>query len=302
MIKHHHPTPVNPKRVVILGSAGFIARDLARYLDELGIDNLPVGSEQINLINPESVEQLGRLIQPDDALVISSALTPEKGKDVHTFMKNLLMINHVAAFFENARCRQVVYLSSDAVCDEQASLLSEATPRSPANLYGLMHVAREQMLQFVLGNRQVPLCIVRPCAIYGARDTHNSYGPNRFFRTALKDRKILLFGQGEERRDHIYIHDVTRFLSLCLQHASQGAVNLASGQTISFHDLAQWIVKLCPHPVPIECLPRSTPITHRHFDVSLRLREFPRFACTSLETGLAETGQELLSEANDCFF
>jgi len=33
------------------------------------------------------------------------------------------------------------------------------------------------------------------------------------------------------------------------------------------------------------------------FDVSLRLKEFPSFQCTPLETGLAETFQELSSRA-----
>ena len=156
-----------------------------------------------------------------------------------------------------------------------------------------MHVAREQMLRFALGKPNIPLCIVRPCAIYGAGDTHNGYGPNRFIRTALQDRKITLFGNGEEQRDHIYIKDVCRFLALCLRRRTEGAVNIVTGKTVSFRDLAQSIIRLAASPVQLECLPRATPITHRHFDVSLRLKEFPEFHTTSLESGLTETFHEL---------
>ncbi len=293
MITHHHPTPVSPKRVIILGAAGFVARDLARHLAVLRVNYLAVGSSQIDLCQPECVEKLRTVIQPDDALVMTSALTPDKGKDVRTFMKNLSMMSNLCAFLESARCAHVIYLSSDAVYEDAASLVCETTSLSPGGLYGLMHVAREQMLASVLGKLQIPFCVVRSCAIYGASDTHNGYGPNRFLRTTLADRRIILFGNGEEQRDHVYIKDVSRLLGICLHQKSAGVVNLVSGRSICFRELAQCITALIGRPVQIEFCPRATPITHRHFDISLRLQAFPNFHSTPLATGLAETFKEL---------
>jgi nucleoside-diphosphate-sugar epimerase len=293
MIKHHHNAPTKPKRVVILGATGFVARDLARHLTGLGVETLAVGSAQLNLVDPESTATLKKIVGPEDTLVITSALTPEKGKDVRTFMKNLSMIQQVCALFEQAACAHVVYMSSDAVYDDATALVRETTPRTGLGLYGLMHVAREEMLRFALSKSRTPLCVMRPCAIYGAEDTHNSYGPNRFMRTAVKDRKITLFGNGEERRDHVHIRDVSRLLGICLERQTEGAVNAATGEAISFFDVAQKIIGLCPHKVELECLPRSTPITHRHFDVSVRLKEFPEFQCTPLDTGLEESVKTL---------
>ncbi|PYM15195.1 MAG: NAD-dependent dehydratase [Verrucomicrobia bacterium] len=296
ILTQHSPSPTNPKRVVILGASGFVARDLARHLAGLGAETLTVGSAQVDLLEPGSVAKLQAIIRPDDSLVITSALTPEKGKDVRTFMKNLTMISQVCAFFEQGACAHVVYLSSDAVYDDSRAFVRETTPRTGLGLYGLMHAAREEMLRFALSKSNPPLCVVRPCAIYGAGDTHNSYGPNRFMRSAIKDRKITLFGNGEEQRDHVYIKDVSRFLGLCLQHRTEGAVNIVTGNAVSFYDLSQRIIKLCPHTVELECLPRATPITHRLFDISLRLKEFPGFQCTSLEAGLQEMLNELMDK------
>ena len=292
MLKHHHSVPVSPRRVVILGANGFVARNLSRHLSETAVPHVAVGSAQVDLLHPDSAGKLADIVQSEDALVITSALTPEKGRDVRTFMKNLTMVSHVCAFLDKAKCAHVIYLSSDAVYEESQSLVSEATARTGVGLYGLMHVAREQMLQFAAGKPQIPLCVVRPCAIYGPDDTHNSYGPNRFIRTAIKDRKITLFGNGEEQRDHICCKDVCRFLVACLHHRTEGAVNIVTGKAASFYDLAQMIIRLSPHPVQLECLPRAAPITHRHFDISIRLREFPDFRTTPLETGLAETFKE----------
>ncbi len=293
MAIRHHTSHGRPKRVVILGATGFVARDLIRHLTKGGIETVAVGSAQVNLLEPESAAKLKDLVRPEDSLVIPSALTPEKGKDVRTFMKNLAMIQHVCALFEHNGCAHVVYISSDAVYDDATALVRETTPRAGLGLYGLMHVAREEMLRSTLSKSKTPLCVVRPCAIYGASDTHNSYGPNRFLRTSLKDCKITLFGNGEERRDHVYIRDVSRLLGHCLERRSEGAVNAATGEAISFYDLGQKIISLCPHKVELECLPRASPITHRHFDISLRLREFSEFRCTPLDTGLKETFSEL---------
>jgi UDP-glucose 4-epimerase len=292
MPKLHHASPVKPQRVVILGAAGFVARDLARQLNLEGIPNVAISSRDVDLCRPESVQQLEGLVRSEDSLVVTSALTPEKGKDVKTFMRNIAMVNHVCAFFETHSCRHLVYLSSDAVYSDQSSLVSEETPLCPKGLYALMHCAREQMLESAVAKPRIPLCLVRPCAIYGSGDTHNSYGPNRFIRTAVQDKKIVLFGNGEEERDHVYIQDVSRFLVLCLTHQMEGAMNIVSGKAVSFHDLAQSIVALMPHSSQVECLPRATPITHRHFDVSLRLKTFPGFHTTPLETGLAQTVKE----------
>ena len=142
MITHHSTPAVPPKRVVILGAGGFIARALARDLQENNIPARPVSSAEVNLLQPEAAQKLAGIIQPQDSLVITSALTPEKGKDVNTFMKNLAMIHHLGSFLETLAIQHLIYLSSDAALDEQASLVRESTPRNPNNLYGLMHVAR----------------------------------------------------------------------------------------------------------------------------------------------------------------
>ena len=299
MLKHHHSSPAKPERVLILGASGFIARDLARHLAEEKIECRAIASSEIDLLQPESVAQLQSAIRQGDALVMTSGITPNKGRDVGTLMKNLTMAQHVAAALEAAPCAHLVYISSDAVYDWREHLIRETSVRQPAELYGLTHVAREQILTLAATKAKVPLCIFCPCAIYGASDTHNSYGPNRFLRGAIKDRTIALFGRGEETRDHIYIQDVSRLITLCLLHRSAGTINAVSGQAATFHEVALKIAQLAGPDVRIEYLPRNAPITHRQFDVTERLKAFPFFAPTLLEGGLASSFQRLTELRQD---
>ena len=292
MIQHLHPIPVRPTRVVILGASGFVAVTLARHLREAGIEFRAVGSGEVNLERVESVEQLAKILKPEDAVVMTSALTPDKGRDVGTLMRNLAMAQHVGAALERTGCSHFVYLSSDAVYDGRDSLIREGSARQPSDLYSLMHIAREQIVSFSTNKSKIPLCILCPCAIYGAGDTHNSYGPNRFFRMAMKDGKIAIFGEGKETRDHVYIEDVARLLVLCLMRRSVGLLNLVSGEPVTFGEVAGKVASLVGG-VSVEHLPAGGAVTHRVFDVTERIKAFPEFSPMPLDEGLAETWSRL---------
>jgi nucleoside-diphosphate-sugar epimerase len=150
-----------------------------------------------------------------------------------------------------------------------------------------MHLARELMARMLA---KTPLLILRPTAVYGPGDTHNGYGPNRFLRSAQKEGKIQLFGAGEETRDHIHVDDVAAITRRCLELRSTGALNLATGRSISFLDLAGLIARQSSRKVEILKAPRANPITHRHYDVTSLLKAFPDYRFIALEQGLARAG------------
>ena len=292
MITHGQPA-AKPSRVVILGASGFVGCALASHLQEWSIATLPLSSRDVDLCEAGSTAALERLLQPDDALVFISALTPDKGKDAGTMMRNLAMGRHVSLLLERPVCAHAVYVSSDAVYSDDAHPVREDSPCDPSSFHGLMHLVRERMLISAAQQSKVPLCVLRPCAIYGPGDTHNGYGPNRFVRTAVGDRKIALFGGGEEKRDHLFIRDLARLIGLALARRSRGILNVATGQAVSFHELARAVAALCSDAVAIQPLPRQSPVTHRHFDVTALWRAFPAFRVTSLREGLIEMRESL---------
>src|SRR5262249_40476992 len=153
--------------------------------------------------------------------------------------RNLAMVRAVCEATRNVALAQLVYASSDAVYSFDTALISEETPAVPLDLYGVMHRARELVLA---AEAKAPLAILRFTAVYGTGDTHNSYGPNRFLRQALKDGRIALFGNGEETRDHLYIDDAVDLVLKAITHGSTGLINLASGSSVPFRAVADMIV------------------------------------------------------------
>ena len=125
--------------------------------------------------------------------------------------------------------------------------MTEETPTAPTSLHGAMHLAREVALRAEL---RVPVAMLRPTLIYGAADPHNGYGPNRFCRLAAAGKEIVLFGEGEERRDHVAIGDVPEIAVRVLKWRSLGTLNVASGEVHSFRSVAEMAVALATKPVP----------------------------------------------------
>ncbi len=265
MLTHLNPAPQVPGRVVILGASGFISRHLQDWCGSGGIECLAVGSGDVDLGIVENAPRLAALLRPGDAVVMTSILTPDKGRDHGTLMRNLRMAETVCLALESAPCAHFVYLSSDAVYDAHQIPLDEDSTREPTDLYALCHTAREMMLGSALGGKGIPLCVLRLTTIYGPGDTHVSYGPNRFVRTALREGRIEIFGKGEERRSHVYIGDAVELIGLSLAHRSSGTLNVAYRPAVSFLEVAESVSRLAGRPVRFEFAPRTVPVIHRPY-------------------------------------
>lgn len=297
MIQQTRPSSAAPSRVVILGASGFIGAHLMTYFERSGIEAVGISSKKIDLTAPDAARQLAGAVGKNDTLILASCITREKGEDLLTLRKNLAMAENAGLFLEQQGCAHAIYISSDAVYKDGVSLVREDTECNPGGLYGMTHVMRERMMMHSASKAGIPLAILRPCGVYGAGDTHNGYGPNRFLKTALAQGKISISGQGEETRDHIFVGDVCRLISLCASGVAVGTLNLVSGRAYSFLQVAQAVVGAVDRPVEIEYLPRRSPITHRHFDITATLQAFPTFAFTRIEEGLKQTLGALASAA-----
>lgn len=294
-LSHAYSDPRKPDRVVVLGAGGFLGARLLKACVAAGIEVIGLGSRDIDLADASAPARLAERLRPKDVLVFLAALTPDKGRDSGALMCNLAMGRAVCEATRGVEIAQLVYASSDAVYPFATGLVSEATPAAPMDLYGAMHRTRELMLA---AEAKAPLAILRYTAVYGAGDTHNSYGPNRFLRQAHKDGRVPLFGNGEETRDHLHVDDAVDLILKVVMRGSTGLLNLATGTSETFRTVAEMIAARAGRPVEIAPSPRQNPVTHRHFDVTDLLRAFPDARFVPLADGLAKTLADMRAPVN----
>lgn len=277
-------------RVVLLGARGFIGAAINRRLRAVRVPVLELSSRELDLAAPGAADKAASLLKPDDSVVMLAALTPDKGRGAAAMLRNLTMMQQFCEVLAKTGCKHLVYFSSDAVYGLGPALVTEETPAAPQDLYGVMHRAREIMASEMAG---VPVLVLRPTLVYGVDDTHNAYGPNGFRRAAQKDGRIQLFGNGEETRDHIHVDDVAELTYRCLLRCLAGTLNIATGTSKSFYQVAELVAKQYDHVIEIVCARRTNPVTHRHYDVKNLVKEFPDFRFTTLADGVAQCHREM---------
>jgi len=295
MLNHLRPQPESPMRVVVLGSGGFIGGAITHHLRASGISTLPLPRLEIDLLSPKAVEVLLTLLQPSDVLVVASANAP--CKELAMLRENLSMIETVCAALQRCNVGQVIYISSDAVYKDSGSPITEASCAEPNSLHGIMHLAREVALRQAYAG---PLALVRPTLVYGLNDPHNGYGPNRFRRLAAQGQDIVLFGEGEERRDHVDVQDVADLVKHIVLWRSAGIANAVSGQVVSFRALAQFAVNEFSSKSVIKGTPRNSPMPHnglRPFDNSAVQKAYPDFRFKGWQEGLAAVHAQHISQS-----
>ena len=273
-------------QVVLLGHTGFIGKPL---FERLQPDVQGFSSRSLDLRDPSALSGLDSVVDSSTTLIVTSALTPDKGATIDTLSQNFAIAANLGRYLEQHPVGRCVYLSSDAVYPMLEEPVTENSPVEPSNFYALAKYTAEQVLQHAARSAGFPLLILRPTGVYGPGDTHNSYGPNRFIRGIVQERTVRLFGEGEERRDHLFLDDLVEIVAHLAASDSTGVVNVASGDSRSFMSVVEELRQVVPDEFTVDTAPRRTPITHREFDLARLHQALPEFRFTPLREGLRRT-------------
>ena len=287
MLEHGNVAPQVPNRVVVIGAKGFVGGVLVARLATERIPTLALGRAEVDLLQPGAADTLAALLKPTDSVVAVSAMAPVK--NTRMLADNLRMVLAMVEALAKVPVAHLINIGSDAIYADGPLPLTEASPAAPGSLHGAMHLARELAFRAEV---KAPQAHLRPTLIYGASDPHNGYGPNRFRRLAAEGKNIALFGEGEERRDHVYIDDVAEIIARVLKRASVGALNIATGEVHSFRDIAEQAAAISGKGSAIRGSPRSGPMPHggyRPFDIAACRKAFPDFEYTALREGMIKS-------------
>ena len=291
MLQHGHASDLVPERVVVIGAAGFVGAALVAQLAAAKISHLGLGRHEIDLLTTGAAELLAAQLRPGDVVVAAAARAP--CRTMAMFIENMIIVKAIIDALVRVPVSHVINVSSDAVYGDEPAPLTEHAPTAPESLHGAMHLAREIAFRSEI---PAPLAIVRPTLIYGASDPHNGYGPNRFRRQAARGEEILLFGEGEERRDHVLVDDVAALILRIALRRSTGTLNIATGETYSFRAIAEMVVAAARKPLAIKGSPRHGPMPHngyRPFDPAASHAAFPNFRYVSLPAGIQRVQTEM---------
>ena len=250
-------------RFVVTGGAGFVGSHLVKLLvneehDVTVIDNLHSGKRE-NLSNVmkniefiekdiRDYESIEEYLENADDIFHQAALTvvqdsftnPEEYHDVN--------VNGTENIFKIAQKNntKVVFASSSSVYGHQQHIpISEDAERNPINPYGKTKLDDEVLMEKYskLGAEIIGL---RYFNIFGEGQTIDYAGVITKFIDRLQDgNPPIIFGDGKQIRDFIYVGDIVEFNLLAMKSKLSGlSVNVGTGCSVSILELANIMIRI----------------------------------------------------------
>ncbi|MEM1520199.1 MAG: SDR family NAD(P)-dependent oxidoreductase [Candidatus Bathyarchaeia archaeon] len=305
------------KRVLITGGAGFIGSHLAEALVEKGylvkvLDDFSGGNvnnirKLFNYRNFKLIKgdvrdkELIRKVTTDVDYIFHLAAQISVDRSIidpeYTLQVNVLgTLNILNAALENDVELVVYASSSEAYGTAQYVPMDEKHPLNPASPYAATKAAADRLCFSYYNTYKLPVIIARFFNTYGPKQRDTAYAAviPKFIRRVIQGLPPIIYGDGKQTRDYMYIKDAVRAYELILKSYENllgRAINFGSGTEISILKLSEMIVELCGQKgnlKPIHVAPRPGEVKRLYADISLarKLVDFePQY---SLETGLTE--------------
>jgi len=246
-------------KCLITGGAGFIGSHLVDGLIEEGhevlvVDNLSTGKEE-NL-NPKAKFYKVDICQPKISeifadekpeIVFHYAAQTEIQKSIESPKENAeINILGTLNILENAkkfRVKKVVFASSVAIYGEPAYLpVKETHSLNPISPYPITKLVVEKYLSYYqsLGLDFVSL---RYPNIYGPRQLSTGEGGvvSIFIDTLLKGKTPVIYGDGEQTRDFLYVADAVEATISVLKAPLGSVYNVGTSKETSINELYRLI-------------------------------------------------------------
>ena len=286
-------------KVVVIGNTGFIGNNIFNFLDKVKeYDLIGISKNEIDLGRKNSYVALLKYLTADSIVIMCAGVKKQLGDNLDIYEKNLNIINNFCRTISRISPQKIIYFSSASVYGEDAvysEKISEKTPVQPSTYYGIAKYTAERLLEKTCTENKAELVILRPPLIYGKNDRSRGYGPTGFTYKAINNEEIILWGDGTEYREFVYVEDVSKIISLLINSDHNGVVNLVSGRSYNFQQILDSLSEILGSGIKVKERERSKAKVDHHYSNDVLNHLVGDFKFTSLKNGLADMCQSLIT-------
>ena len=190
--------------------------------------------------------------------------------------------------------KKVVFTSSASIYGETSeSSVGEDMRPNPLSPYAVSKITGEYYCNAFLEVYGLKTVCLRYFNVYGPRQDPNSeYAAviPKFITRALNNQPPIIFGDGKQTRDFVYVKDVAKANILSMKKNVVGVYNIGCGEKISINELAEKIMENSDVKLePIHDKPMPGDIKHSLADISLARDKLEYEPDYSLSEGLKNT-------------
>lgn len=240
--------------IIILGSEGAIGKPLAKYLKEQGhhvfrVDLTPgFGKDYLcgDINNPQEIEEHLSKHNYDVCYCLSAVygrLANEKAPSMST-RTNLSGLANVIELCRQYQIKLIFTSSSEVYGGLSGKLHEERFDLRPNNLYGLLKLQGEQLLQYHIKYNKLDAVILRANMITSPNEPFGEYRSAmvRFCESLYKEEPIHVHIGA--KRSWLHIYDACRVFERAMELDSGTVMNVGHPKQVSIEEVAEYLVEL----------------------------------------------------------
>ncbi|MDA1173383.1 MAG: NAD-dependent epimerase/dehydratase family protein [Chloroflexi bacterium] len=256
----------DPIRIVVTGGAGFIGSHVVDALIERGnvvgiVDSLVTGNREnlnpraeffeVDICDAEALAGVLASFKPQvvdhHAAQISVALSSrDPAADALTNVVGSLQVLEAS---RAAGVEHLVFASTGGALygDPEVVPADEATPIAPLSPYGAAKASVETYLRMYHDTYGFSYTALRYANVFGPRQTpEGEAGVVAIFTNRmLKGETPVIFGDGDQQRDFVYVGDVAQANVEAIERRLQGAYNVGTGVASSVNEVTRELTNAC---------------------------------------------------------
>ena len=295
--------------VIVTGGAGFIGSHLVHSL----LDNRHRVLMVDRVAKPKSLASSDRLIYKKMNVANIRSLSVSRlreSKIVHlaartsvehsvvdpvsTVASNIGVTCAALEFARKIDSPRFVHASTAAVYGNREGQCKETDSPAPASPYAVSKLASEYYCKVFCSLYGIRTVILRYFNVYGPGQSTNYAGViTRFVTRALNEEPPIIFGDGNQTRDFIFVGDVVRATMAALEKPIQGGtiMNIGTGTPTSVRSLADTVLRILKleHLHPVHTFARRGDVRHSRADTSIARAKLGFRSARGLDDGLLKT-------------
>jgi UDP-glucose 4-epimerase len=297
-------------KVLVTGGAGFIGSNVCDAFagaghDVVALDNLSSGRLEnvgtgVRFIEADIRDVgLAAILMAERPEVVShhaaqidvrkSVADPAHDADI-----NLVGMLNLLEACRGASVRRFLFASSGGACygEQERFPAGESHPTRPVSPYGVAKAAGELYLHFYLAQYGLSYAALRYANVYGPRQNpHGEAGVIAIFgERLLEGQPSVIYGDGGQTRDFVYVGDVARANVLAAGSTAVGSFNIGTGRETSIEALYRALAEACGSTLQPRHAPAQPGEQRRSvIDPSLAGEKLGWIPEVTLEAGLRRT-------------